>query len=293
MQNLPYDINHEFTRLDYDANKWNFVFPELKKTLQVFITNRCDRQCQACFFQSYFSNEDMSLKEYIDYIKFYREQGIEKVVLIGGEPTLHKNLLDMIKVNQDYQLSTTIYTNGRDTQMFNNVDLTKVTIRIGVLGLNQSEKPLSKIPVPDYNLFIVYMMRQSNLDELLPTMQYAEEEFNCKDFMFSSIRDIETTGDFWEDTPETIPVWTYKTLVEETIKKYNGNIPNLHISTRGVIEVANQPLSCRFLNLFTDGRKVKCPMDICKHKYTEDDFRQTQWCDKHGCVLNKVILRRK
>ena len=281
------------SNLIYDHNKWHLNVPSLHRTLQVFITNRCDRECNGCFFKSYFGNEDMSFEQYKTTVQDYIQQGIKKVILIGGEPSLHPNLIDMIKYNQDCGLPTTVYTNGRDLQMFNPINLDNVTIRIGVMGLYNSEKPLSKIQIPDYPLFIVYMIREDNRNELEETISFVEENFNCDDFMFSSIRDIETTGSFWADTKQTVSNYMYKDIVEKVISSYSGNVRRLHISCRGVISDGKHTDTCRFLNIFTDNQKIKCPLDICKHKYTDDDFLIDHKCNKYGCVLTKVVLERK
>ncbi|MDD5164752.1 MAG: 4Fe-4S cluster-binding domain-containing protein, partial [Patescibacteria group bacterium] len=86
-------------------------------TLQLFITNRCNLRCKGCFYAHKLGAKEMSLREYQDYILKYLPE-IQKVILLGGEPTMHKNLPQMLKFNNQYGLKTTIYSTGFNLEQF-------------------------------------------------------------------------------------------------------------------------------------------------------------------------------
>lgn len=237
----------------------------------------------------------MSLEEYRYYVEKYKGE-IGKVILLGGEPTKHPKLREMIEFNKERGLKTTIYTNGFDLSMLQEFDLSGVKIRLGVYGSYSSEKPISKISRTTLPLDIVYMLRRDNVRELKETAEIAEREFNCTGFYISSIRDIAETHDFWKDTPETLPLDEYCRVIQDFVDSYSGNIRKLNISRRGVLYTENTDDSvecCRFGNIFPDGEKIICPFDISKKITSKELVFGKRPCNKSdSCLLRKIVLER-
>ena len=214
-------------------------------------------------------------------------KSITKVILLGGEPTLHPDISQFIEEAHKRELLVTVYTNGYNLKAI--PDIEGVTVRIGVLGYKSSEKPLAEIKAPSYPVAIVYMLRRDNLCELDNTIKDAEERFKCRYFMLSSIRDIETTKSFFIDTDKTLPNEDYRKAVIKFIGRYRGRLP-IHISTRGIFPGSKHNW-CRFLNFFPDGSCTICPFDISLG--TKDDpenFRRK--CGKaKECLLQKWVYQ--
>ncbi|MEK6816931.1 MAG: radical SAM protein, partial [Nanoarchaeota archaeon] len=131
--------------LRYDESKWEEVPAKIVNTLQLFITNRCNLRCKACFYAHNLGKQDMTLEQYKNNVMEYKDK-IKKVILLGGEPTLHPGMEEMIEFNRKLGLKTTIYTNGAQIKRLEFFDLSNVEIRVGVYGSQSSEKPLSKVP---------------------------------------------------------------------------------------------------------------------------------------------------
>ena len=147
----------------------------------------------------------MSFEDYKKAVSEYAGV-VKKVILLGGEPTIHKDLVKMLEFNRSLALRTTVYTNGFDLKKMEDVDMTHVSLRIGVYGLKESEKPLARVSRTPLEADIVYMLRKDNVAELMDTAKIAGEEFNCKGVYVSSIRDIAISQSFWKDTEETLPL---------------------------------------------------------------------------------------
>lgn len=288
--------------LQYDKTKWEERPIDVANTLQLFITNKCNRRCRGCFYGQRLGSDDMTLNYYKALVEKYRvdisaNKGIfaTKVTLIGGEPTIHPDILAMIKFNQERGLKTTIYSNGYKLKQFEGVDLTDVKFRIGVLGVTKGEKTLLQVDRTSLPITVVYMLRKDNVDELLESAYVAEKEFNCNSFFISSIRDIETTGSFWIDTPETLSPAEYFDVVQKFMDEYKGNIGKIHISKRGAVD-SEMPIvdKCRFLNIFPNGERVICPFDISLNKTVDEYEFGTRQCTKHSqCLLYKILLFKK
>lgn len=284
---------HEKKFLKYDPNLWQEAPVKEVNTLQLFITNRCNLRCKGCFYQSRLGKGEISFSEYQEYVLNYKSE-IDKLILLGGEPTLHQDLQRMISFNQAEGLRTTIYTNGTNLENLEGISLGGVGVRIGVHGVYSSEKPLVKVPQTSLPVTIVYMLDRDNFKELFDAAKIAEQDFNCSDFYISSIRDIAQTHNYWLDTINTIPLDEYFSIVQNFITRYDGKL-NLHISKRGVIQSKfdNAVDKCRFGNIFPDASKIRCPLDISLNKRCKTlEFNKVQCNKDKKCILRKIVLKR-
>lgn len=282
--------------LTYNKEKWIEETIRPVNTLQLFITNKCNLRCKGCFYQYGLGFGEMSIEGYQQHVlgRLKLGNGIKKVILLGGEPTLHKDLGKMVAFNNLLGLQTTIYSNGYDINKLAGWDLEYTDVRVSVYGFNGSEKPITKIVKTDIPTTIVLMLRKDNVAEINEIAQYSEEQLGCKKFYISSIRDIATSGSYWKDTPETLPMKDYYNVVQNFVSHYNGNM-QIHISRRGVIDTENnspQVNHCRFLNIFPNGTKILCPFDICKNITTTGAVRVRKCNKNNECLLRKIVLTR-
>lgn len=277
--------------LQYDETRWEEVPARLSSTLQLFITNKCNLRCKACFYADNLGKDDMPLEDYKEHVMHYKSR-IQKVILLGGEPTLHKDIGQMVSFNRENGLRTTIYTNGARIKRLESIDMADVELRVGVYGSHHSEKPLDKIDKVSFPITIVYMLRKDNVCELMETADMAEE-YNCKRFFISSIRDIADTGSFWDDNEDTLPLGEYADVLQDFVLDYKGSI-ELNISKRGVLKGKKEPKpdKCRFGNIFPDKKMIICPFDISLKKYADELCFNERQCNKNSsCLLMKIVLK--
>jgi len=83
-------------------HKYKEIKANRANTLQVFITNICTMHCQGCFARNIMGDDVdvIPIDEYREVINSLLTKGGEKVNLLGGEPTLHPFLKDIIEVNK-------------------------------------------------------------------------------------------------------------------------------------------------------------------------------------------------
>lgn len=266
-------------------------------TLQIFITNRCNMRCKGCFYAHKLDNHsDMNLDSYKSIVE-ENSHIIKKIILLGGEPLLYKQIGDMLIENNKHNISTTVYTNGRNIEILKDLPNVPFDVRIGVFGNTLTEKPLSKIKSTDHPVKIVFMIRKDNIEELNNVALEAESRFNCQALYLSSIRDITVTKDYWKDTDETVTNDDYAKIVQKFINEYNGSIKQIDISTRGVLLSNVRDMTeikhCRFGNIFPDEKKIICPLDISLNKTSNEFSYNKRKCNKHThCVLQKISLIR-
>ncbi|MCK4777598.1 MAG: radical SAM protein [Actinomycetia bacterium] len=287
----------------YNKETFELKKPEFKPTLQFFITNRCNKACKACFYADYLHKDptgiyDMDLYYYIERIHQYKSQGVKKIILIGGEPTLHKDIQKMIEFNRALNLDTTIYTNGTNLEPLMDMVGPDLSIRVGVLGYSGREKNLADIKSKYLPIMIVYMLRPDNVIQLPLAVKAAEQNHNCTGFMISTIRDLVKTGNFFTNTEDTISNAAYRQIIQHFFTGYAEHaegIPEWHICGRTVIGSEQGWNKCRYLNFHVDGSKTICPWDISMGIRDGEGYELcSRTCNKHSeCILQKIVLKRK
>ena len=77
-------------------------------------TLRCDRSCDFCFNKALPGGEDMPLASFRRMIGRITGAGVQVLDILGGEPTLHRELLPMIEHACGRGMRVNISSNGRD-----------------------------------------------------------------------------------------------------------------------------------------------------------------------------------
>lgn len=75
------------------------------------ITKRCNQRCRFCSREVLFGR-DMTINEFKDILAQMKKSGIEMIFFTGGEPTLNKNILEMIKLTKSQNIIPRMITNG-------------------------------------------------------------------------------------------------------------------------------------------------------------------------------------
>jgi len=281
--------------LKYDKSKWTEIPRKPIPTLQVFITGRCNAVCGTCFFRKHLGERDMPIRDYDKIVCRYLNTA-ERVILIGGEPSLHPDLLSMVQMNSVYGLKTTIYTNGANMDALERCAEYEPSIRLSVCGKHTKWKSLSKLSKSNFPFMLVFTLDQYNKHDLFDVAQAAKYDLGCDSMYITSIRDIVASGNYWEDTQDTIALYEYAHIVRSFIERWHEPM-TFHISRRGVL-TTGQPehRTCRYLNILPDGRRIICPWDISLDKTTEEygfNFRRCVQNPTGNCILQKVVLQHR
>lgn len=266
-----------------------------RNTLQIFITNRCNLRCDGCFARNIMEDDcDISLSEYASVIEQAIRKGGEQINLLGGEPLIHPKIGEIIRINREKGLKTTIYTNGHFIRRFNAEDLPGAKLRVSLYCKTGKTKALKNLPKTGLPIEICFMVsRDTTVEELLRVADDLEKNYNCKVFFISSIRELDNpNNEFFEDTAITMPLLDYKRLIHEFLWRYNGRM-EIHISKRGVFE-SSQTLPdthCRFANYFIGGGIIQCPYDVVNLKFQADYCFGKRSCQQNNtCLMSKIKL---
>jgi radical SAM protein with 4Fe4S-binding SPASM domain len=97
-------------------------------------TLRCDRRCDFCFNKALPGGEDMPLASFRRMIGRITGAGVQDLDIIGGEPTLHRELLPMIEHACGRGMRVNISSNGRDPEQLAEImrRFTRATVGVSV-----------------------------------------------------------------------------------------------------------------------------------------------------------------
>lgn len=88
----------------------------MKEQLSMWLTiNRtCNMRCKWCYASTtHFSEEQtMSLEFVKNALKFANDVGVTKVIIIGGEPLIHPDIIKIVEECSQYGMRSSIVTNG-------------------------------------------------------------------------------------------------------------------------------------------------------------------------------------
>lgn len=111
-----------------------------KKAL-IQLTERCNLHCIHCFLSANKSGNDLNLKDIQIAISRLKLLGVKKVTLTGGEPLLHKNIVEICEsfINNNFKI--TICTNGTlitDELIYKLKDLKNIKFNVSIDGFSKN-----------------------------------------------------------------------------------------------------------------------------------------------------------
>ena len=108
------------------------------KTVYIHLTLSCNLSCSYCYMR--YNLKSSCSVEFYNFEKWlykFKKIGVNHIILTGGEPTLHKDFKDIIKLIKKEGFYLTLLTNGTniDSLELNYID--KCIISMDLLGTNQ------------------------------------------------------------------------------------------------------------------------------------------------------------
>ena len=109
------------------------------KSIWINLTSVCNNRCQYCYDAGNSAN-NISIDMFDEIINLIKPLHIERLLLIGGEPTLHPEFFELANKCKDVAESLTVVTNGtrfHDRDFCMQLDKTPVTaVLMSLLGHN-------------------------------------------------------------------------------------------------------------------------------------------------------------
>ncbi len=84
--------------------------------IQFYPTLRCNLNCHFCFNKGVPATPDVKVVDFEKIVFALREAGVEYIDMLGGEPTVHPELIQLLDTVSAYGMRSTISTNGTDVR---------------------------------------------------------------------------------------------------------------------------------------------------------------------------------
>jgi len=110
-----------------------FSLSKFPQYVQFYPTLRCNLSCSFCFNRGIKSGRDISIKDSAKIISILAKIGVREIDILGGEPTLHSDLSQIVDLIVENNLKATMSSNGCNIQLLEKLSETyKKKIQIGI-----------------------------------------------------------------------------------------------------------------------------------------------------------------
>lgn len=309
MENLNNKYNINEYKIDVNKNKWKITWQDAyEKSLLLFITGKCNLNCQNCFSSSTRNSIEMTLEQIKKILDV--NDSFEKIDLMGGEPLLHKEITQIIKEIRKRGKHPSIYTNGiKLNELSEEVMPIKACVSFHEIEADDpSRKPLKpimenlkKFAEKGNKLKLVFLMDKYNEKNALDIVEFVDKKMPFVSKLTIGLMRYE--NDYWNDNHKgVLPFDLYAKKVQEIVNTYNGRL-NLDIFLKGVLDFEGDPGNLpnrvnRFKCIFQDLTYSDCLYNACdlKHPKLADTYKlPEEFCEcKHTrrkkCLADKVRL---
>lgn len=286
--------------------------PNMKVLLQ--ITERCNLKCKHCFVSSLTEGHDLSFEKIRDIIlPRLKEANVTRVTLTGGEPMVHRNIMDIIKLFNKNNIHITICTNALGLNENNIVEISKLSdvhVNVSLDGFsseshgkfrgNESKVIFNKIIeniklLSKYNLLNGVMTspnKYSSMEEYVKICKFAKT-YNANYVLFNPLSKF-GRGEYTQDL-----AYTQKELIElrKRIEKENFEDDKFQVVFIRIPEENSQKklsnCNCEVTYIFTNGDVAVCPYMVfaCgnkESKYKREDFLYGNILDDKFNLLKRM-----
>ncbi len=159
----------------YGLNKFSLLDYPRKVSAIIFLSG-CNMNCSYCYNSDLITSKDenYSVDEVLDFLK-KRKEKLDGVVITGGEPTIHKDLIDFIKKIKKIGFLVKLDTNGANPDMLKELLDNKLIDYIAMDIKNSLNKYFSVTNTNlDMNNIIksIKLIKDSNIDHEFRTTVY-------------------------------------------------------------------------------------------------------------------------
>lgn len=106
--------------------------------IQFYPTLRCNRSCDFCFNKEIPFVPDMPLESFRTMLGRLKSIGVKSIDIIGGEPTLHRDIITIIQEAEQNGFTVNLSSNGANTETLSHVFETTEGTTVGV-SINDRE----------------------------------------------------------------------------------------------------------------------------------------------------------
>lgn len=86
--------------------------------IRLYITESCNAKCPNCFNRQNRKNQHMDMEHYQKICQFFASNGASQIKIMGGEPTIHPQFSEFMKISQDCFSTVSLFTNALSDNLY-------------------------------------------------------------------------------------------------------------------------------------------------------------------------------
>ena len=86
--------------------------PQKLHGVRMWVTEGCNASCHFCMNMKSRMNSQMNISKFEELCYYFKQNGFDKIAIMGGEPTIHPNFLQIMELSQKYFPSVYLFTNA-------------------------------------------------------------------------------------------------------------------------------------------------------------------------------------
>lgn len=176
--------------------------------VRMWVTEGCNASCHFCMNSKERSHAQIDIRKFTKLCLYFRQNGFDRIAIMGGEPTIHPDFLDIMETAQEHFSTVYLFTNAlsynellkyeprkTDTIVYNfnfSKNLKPETILLGKLG----ERVLNVVIDKDSNIIELTkeILRVASFDYEKIKVQLVINSclniFKYKDLIVSKVNDL-------------------------------------------------------------------------------------------------------
>lgn len=157
---------------------------DTKDYISIVVTHECNRNCPFCIDRNRGKVEFIMLSDVKKALRFAKEKNIKDILLVGGEPTLHKDIVQIAKICQKEGLNVVLTSNFDNLEKIYELDPYVDSFNMSWYG--QSLPDFSRINHADLTLSALIYKGQLDTKEKLDAFIDEYEHYPI-DLKFSTL----------------------------------------------------------------------------------------------------------
>lgn len=87
--------------------------PKYPKSVHLYITNECNLDCKKCYYRSVHDpKQEITIQNIKKLFQEWKLYGLTSIAIGGGEPILHPNIIEIVKLGRELGYFMAVTTNG-------------------------------------------------------------------------------------------------------------------------------------------------------------------------------------
>lgn len=176
------------------------------KSFRVLLTENCNAHCPNCFNKGIRTYSEIALPDIKRICELLSQLGVQKIKIMGGEPTLHTEFASCIKLFQEHFKQIVIFTNAIN----NNICLVKpreediIDYNFNFISLKSNPEKFL-LDKPGYRAFEIQISSKANIQFIINKLTYLISLFDGRRIHLFLTCDC--TSNIFDDRGNIISKW--------------------------------------------------------------------------------------